>query len=96
MVAGDRGLGCSRRSRAVVSPSPLPRTASGRDRARRLALLAAWTALSYEWAPLGERASSDIQRLVLYLGFFLAGAALLRGPAARRGSSRRARSARSP
>lgn len=68
----------------VVSPQPLPRSAPGRIAVAGLVLLTGWTALSYEWAPLGERAQGDIQRLLLYLGFFLACAAVLRGPAARR------------
>ena len=49
-----------------------------------LALLAAWTGLSYEWAPLGGRAQDDVQRLLLYLGFFAASLALVREPLARR------------
>jgi hypothetical protein len=69
---------------AVVAPHPLPRTLHGRLALAGLALLTAWTALSYEWAPLGERAQADTQRLLLYLGLFTAAAALLRGPAARR------------
>ena len=69
---------------AVTVPRPLPRSASGRAALAGLALLTAWTALSYEWAPLGERAQADVQRLLLYLGLFAAAIALLRGPAARR------------
>ena len=63
----------------AMSPRPLPRTGPGLAALSGLALLTAWTALSYEWAPLGGRAQDDIQRLLLYLGFFVACVALLRG-----------------
>ena len=63
---------------ALTSPAPLPRSAPARAALSGLALLAAWTALSYEWAPLGARAQDDVQRLLLYLGFFGASVALLR------------------
>ncbi len=63
---------------AVASPAPLPRSSPARAALTGLALLAAWTAVSYEWAPLGGRAQDDIQRLLLYVGFFGAGVALLR------------------
>lgn len=69
---------------ALVSPRPLPRSTPGRLAIAGLALLAGLTALSTEWAPIGQRALEDTQRLVLYLGAFVAGAALLRGPLARR------------
>lgn len=63
----------------VVSPRPLPRSGPALTAIAGLALLTGWTALSYEWAPLGGRAQDDIQRLLLYLGFFVACVALLRG-----------------
>lgn len=44
-----------------------------------LALLAAATGLSIEWAPFGTVAWNDFGRLVVYVGFFVAGLALLRG-----------------
>lgn len=69
---------------AVVADHPLPRTAEGRAAVAALALLTLWTGLSYEWAPLGERAQADAQRLLLYLGFFTAAVAVLRGRAIRR------------
>src|SRR5919198_1530530 len=47
-------------------------------------VLAAWTALSLIWAPLGGRAQDDLQRLLLYLAYFTAALALLRGPVVRR------------
>jgi O-antigen ligase len=49
-----------------------------------LFLLCAWVALSFAWAPLGWRAEDDEQRLLLYLGFLIAGVALLRAPQMRR------------
>ena len=49
-----------------------------------LALLFGWVTLSFIWAPLGNRAQDDSQRLLLYLGFMIAGAALLRPPWVRR------------
>jgi O-antigen ligase len=69
---------------AIFSPQPLPRTRSGRLALLGLFLLCAWVALSIAWAPLGGRAEDDEQRLLLYLGFLIAGVALLRGPVVRR------------
>ena len=66
----------------LVSPCPLPRSRAGIAAVAGLALLALWTLLSYRWAPLGERAQADAQRLALYLGVLVAGAALLRERAA--------------
>ena len=68
----------------VISPRPVPRSASGLTALLGLALLAGWTGVSYEWAPLGGRAQDDVQRLVLYLGLFVAGMALLGGRLGRR------------
>ena len=67
----------------LTSPRPLPRSRAGAAALAGLALLTAWTLLSYRWAPLSERAQADGQRLVLYLGVLVAGAALLRGPVAK-------------
>ncbi len=67
-----------------LSAQPLPVSSAGRLAVVGLALLCAWTGLSITWAPLGGQAQDDLQRLLLYLGFFLASLALLRGPAARR------------
>ena len=69
---------------ALLAPQPLPRSAAGRTAAAGLLLLCAWSALSLAWAPLDGRAQDEVQRLLLYLGAFLAAAALLRSPAARR------------
>jgi hypothetical protein len=69
---------------AVAAPQPLPRSTAGRIALAGLVLLTAWTALSLIWAPLGGRAQDDLQRLLLYLAYFAAGLALLRGPLVRR------------
>lgn len=68
----------------LVVPDPLPSTTAGRVALGGLALLTAWTALSIAWAPVAGRAQDDLQRLVLYLGFFFAAMVVLRGPTARR------------
>lgn len=69
---------------ALVAARPLPGSTPARAAALGLALLTGWTALSLLWAPLGGRAQDDLQRLLLYLGFFIAALALLRGPGVRR------------
>jgi hypothetical protein len=69
---------------AVLAPRPLPSSSAGRAALAGLFLLTAWTALSLIWAPLGGRAQDDLQRLLLYLAFFTAALALLRGPVVRR------------
>jgi O-antigen ligase len=69
---------------AFASPRPLPVSAAGRAALAGLVLLCAWTALSLLWAPLGDRAQDDFQRLLLYLGYFIAALALLRDEEARR------------
>ena len=37
-----------------------------------------WMAISYQWAPLGERVQADVERLLLYVAYFLAAIALVR------------------
>ena len=69
---------------ALVGPRPLPASTPGRVALAGLALLTAWTAVSIAWAPLGGRAQDDLERLVLYLGFFFAATVLLRGAGVRR------------
>jgi hypothetical protein len=69
---------------ALVAPQPLPVSTAGRLALGGLALLCVWTALSISWAPLGARAVDDLQRLMLYLAFFVASAALLGGDGVRR------------
>lgn len=69
---------------ALLATRPLPRSRAGRTALAGLFLFASWTALSLTWAPLGGRAQDDLQRVLLYLGFFIAAAALLRAPIMRR------------
>jgi O-Antigen ligase len=69
---------------ALLIARPLPSRLPGRLALGGLALLVGWTALSFTWAPLAGRVEDDLQRLLLYLGFFAAATALLRGPRARR------------
>jgi O-antigen ligase len=69
---------------AIFARRPLPSSTPGRVALAGLFLLTAWTALSLTWAPLGGRAQDDLQRLLLYLGFFIASLALLRGRDVRR------------
>ncbi|MEA2331517.1 MAG: hypothetical protein QOH58_1655 [Thermoleophilaceae bacterium] len=69
---------------ALVGTRPLPSSTAGRIALAGLFGLTAWTALSMAWAPLGGRAQDDLQRLLLYLGFFVASLALLRGVGVRR------------
>jgi O-Antigen ligase len=69
---------------AVFAPRPLPTSAAGRLALAGLFGLAAWTALSLIWAPLGGRAQDDLQRMLLYLAFFTAALSLLRGPIVQR------------
>jgi hypothetical protein len=69
---------------AVVAPRPLPTGTPGRLALAGLVLLCGMTALSLGWAPLRGRADDDLQRLLLYLGFFFCALALVRGPLARR------------
>jgi hypothetical protein len=69
---------------AVAAPRPLPSSRAGRLALAGLFLLTAWTALSLTWAPIGGRAEDDLQRLLLYLAFFLTAVALLRGATVRR------------
>jgi hypothetical protein len=69
---------------ALVARRPLPVSMPGRLALGGLALLCAWTALSISWAPVAGQAQDDFQRLLLYLGYFIAALALLRGEEVRR------------
>ena len=69
---------------ALVTPTVLPRSTPGRVALAGLAGLTAWTGASIAWAPLSDAATDDLQRLLLYLGGFIAAVAFLRGPAAQR------------
>ena len=67
---------------AVAVPHPLPRSRLAIVALATLAGLTAWTALSLRWAPLGEPAGQDAQRLALYTAVLATSLALLRDPAA--------------
>jgi len=69
---------------ALAGPAPLPCGVPGRLAVGGLTLLAAWSALSIAWAPLGGPAVESVQRLVLYLGAFTVAIAVLRTRAAMR------------
>ena len=69
---------------ALLVPRPLPRSRPGIVALGSLAALTGWTALSLRWAPLGEPAGEDIQRLALYTAALATALALLKDPAAAR------------
>src|SRR4051812_18763222 len=69
---------------APARPRPPPRSAPALVALAALAALPAWTALSLPWAPRGESAGKDVQRLLLYLPALAAAIAILREPAAAR------------
>jgi O-Antigen ligase len=69
---------------AVLAPRPLPVSTPGCVALIGLWLLCGWTAISITWAPLGGRVQDDLQRLLMYAGFFLACIAVLRPPGPRR------------
>ena len=68
----------------LTAPRPLPVSTAGRVSLAGLLLLCGWTALSISWAPLGGPAQDDFQRVLLYVGYFTAALALLRGAEERR------------
>jgi len=57
---------------ALTVRSPLPRDGVARLTAAALLLLAGWTALSKEWAPLSTPAVAEAQRMMLYAGVLIA------------------------
>lgn len=65
---------------AIVCPRPLPQRLGAKLALIGLALLAAWTLLSFTWAPVAGRAYHAGQLAVLYAGVLLAAVALLRTP----------------
>jgi O-Antigen ligase len=69
---------------AIALPRPLPRSQPAIAALAALAALTAWTAASLAWAPLGEPAGEDVQRLLAYVAALAAAIALLREPAAAR------------
>ena len=62
----------------VAAARPLPVSAPGRIALLAIALWCAWVALSLTWAPLAGQAQDDLQRLLLYVGYFAASLAFLR------------------
>lgn len=68
---------------ALWGSRPWPRALSGRAAIAGLALLAAWTGLSLDWAPVAETAVDDVQRALLYLGVLVLATATLGGAARR-------------
>jgi hypothetical protein len=69
---------------ALLVPRPLPRSRPAIVALASLAALTGWTALSVRWAPLGEPAGADVQRLALYTAVLATAIALLRDRAAAR------------
>ena len=63
---------------ALTAERPLPRSLPGRLALGGVAALTALTVASIAWAPLAGPAVDDAQRVLLYLGAFLAGLAFLR------------------
>jgi O-antigen ligase len=63
---------------ALTAEQPLPRSGAGRLALAGLALLFLWSVASYEWAPLRELVQHDAERLLLYVGYFMAALALVR------------------
>jgi hypothetical protein len=69
---------------AILLPRPLPRSRPAVLALAALAGLAGWTALSLAWAPLGEPAGEDVQRLLLYVAALAAALPVFRDAAAAR------------
>jgi hypothetical protein len=69
---------------AVCCPQVLPSSWPGRAALVGLALICAWTAASFAWAPLAAPVTHNLVRSLLYLGTLLAAIALLREPRAAR------------
>src|SRR5918994_5740723 len=62
---------------ALALPRPLPRDRPAIAALAALAALTAWTAASLAWAPLGEPAGEDVQRLLLYVAVLAAATRIL-------------------
>jgi len=62
----------------VLARRPLPRGTGGRIALAGLAALCGWTALSLLWTPIGGATGDDLQRVLLYLGYFGACAVFFR------------------
>jgi hypothetical protein len=65
----------------VLEPAPLPPSRAGRVALAGIAALTGWTALSLLWSPLRDPGLADVERTALYCAAFVAGVAVLRGPA---------------
>jgi len=65
---------------AVAAARPLPRSRPAWAALAGMALLTGLSAASISWAPLSSAAVDDTQRLLVYLGAFAAGIALLHPP----------------
>ena len=63
---------------AVLAKRPLPREWPGRVALAGLAALCVWTALSFLWTPIAGATEDDLQRVLLYLAYFLAATVLFR------------------
>jgi O-antigen ligase len=68
---------------ALTAPVAVVRNRPGLFAVAALALLTAWTAISFSWAALTDPASGALERLVLYLGALIVASALLQGHSAR-------------
>jgi hypothetical protein len=62
----------------VLARQPLPRTRGAAIALAGLAALCIWTALSLLWTPIAGATEDDLQRVLLYLGYFTACVVLLR------------------
>jgi hypothetical protein len=69
---------------ALVGPAPVPRTPAGWLAVGGLAAIAAWSAVSIAWAPLGGPAIQSVERLVVYVGVLLLAIGALRATRALR------------
>jgi len=63
---------------AFASPRPLPASRAGWAAVGGLCLIAAWTAVSFAWAPLPSPATDNLVRLLLYAGALIAALGVLR------------------
>lgn len=64
---------------ALTEPFPLPRGRGAAGALGALGLSVAWTWISTGWSPLHDAARADVERLLLYLAFLIAGTVAWRG-----------------
>jgi len=62
----------------VLARRPFPRDWPGRLALAGLAALCAWTAVSFLWTPIAGSTEDDLQRVLLFLGYFFAATVLFR------------------